>query len=152
MPKSSRALWRCPRCGHRFVTRNLWHSCVQVPLRDHFRGTAPSVRRLFGAWKALVQACGPVTCYAQKTRIAFQARMRFAGAVVHRDWLEVGLWLRRRAKHPRLQRVESFGRLGYGHHFRLDQQSDVDAALAELVQEAYDSARQGTRESRPADA
>jgi hypothetical protein len=74
----SRRLWKCPRCGHRFVTRNLWHSCVRVQLADHFRGKAPVVRQVFGAWKALVRACGPVTCYAQKTRIVFQARVRFA--------------------------------------------------------------------------
>jgi hypothetical protein len=26
------SLWKCPRCGHRFVTRNLWHSRVRVRL------------------------------------------------------------------------------------------------------------------------
>ena len=31
-------LWKCPRCGHRFVTKNLSHSCVRVRLADHFRG------------------------------------------------------------------------------------------------------------------
>ncbi|HEY7480244.1 MAG TPA: DUF5655 domain-containing protein [Gemmatimonadales bacterium] len=146
MPQSSRPLWKCPRCGHRFVSRNLWHSCLRVRLTDHFRGKDPVVRQLFSTLRALVRYCGPATCYAQKTRIVFQARVRFAGAVTHRDWLEAGLWLRRRVEHPRLRRVESFGRLGYGHYFRLEQVSDLDRAFAALVREAYQAAR-----SKPGD-
>jgi hypothetical protein len=125
---------------------------VRVRLADHFRGKAPIVRQLFRAWKALVQACGPSTCYAQKTRIVFQAWVRFAGVVTHRDWLEAGLWLRRQVQHPRLRRVESFGRLGYGHYFRLEDPSDMDTALAGLVREAYEAVRQGTGKSKPAGA
>jgi hypothetical protein len=124
MPKSSRPLWKCPRCGHRFVSRNLWHSCVRVRLTDHFRGKDPVVRQLFSTLRALVRYCGPA----------------------HRDWLEAGLWLRRRVEHPRLRRVESFGRLGYGHYFRLEQVSDLDRAFAALVREAYQAAR-----SKPGD-
>lgn len=82
----------------------------------------------------------------------FQARVRFAGAVTHRDWLEVGPWLRRWVNHRRLRRVESLGRLGYGHHFRLERLSDLDAGLARLVREAYRAARQRTRKSTPTDA
>lgn len=63
--------------------------------------------------------------------------MRFAGAVVRRDWLDAGLWLKRRAEHPCLTRVESLGRLGYGLHFRLRQPEDADEALGDLVREAY---------------
>jgi hypothetical protein len=75
-------LWKCPKCGHRFVTKNLWHSCVCVPLR-------------------------------------------------------------RRADHPRLRKIEDFGRLGQVHHFRLERPEDVDGALETLMREAY---RVGTQE------
>jgi hypothetical protein len=37
-------LWRCPKCGHRFVTRNLWHSCRRYRLVDHFTGKPPALR------------------------------------------------------------------------------------------------------------
>ena len=33
-----RPLWRCGKCGHRFVTKNLWHSCGRYRLADHFKG------------------------------------------------------------------------------------------------------------------
>jgi hypothetical protein len=135
------------------VTRNLWHSCGRYRLVDHFRGRHPLVRRLFARWCAAARACGAVTVYAQKTRIVFQARVRFAGAVVHRDWLDASLWLRRRVDHPCLHRVESFGRLGYGIHFRLTKLADVDAEMEALMREAYDlhaapPSRQGARVPR----
>ncbi len=53
-----------------------------------------------------------MTVYAQKTRIVIQARVRFAGAVVRQDWVDASLWLKRRITHPRLHRIEDFGRLG----------------------------------------
>ncbi len=85
----------------------------------------------------MARACGPVTVYAQKSRIVFQARVRFAGAVVHNEWLEATLWLQRRVEHRCLHRVESFGRLGYGLHFRLTESTDLDGDLELLIREAY---------------
>jgi hypothetical protein len=130
-------LWRCPKCGHRFVTRNLWHSCGRYSLAAHFKGKPKVVREIFDRFLDLARACGPVTVYAQRTRIIFQVRVRFGGAVPKKKWLEARLWLKRRAEHPCLRRVESYGRLGYGHYFRLAQTSDVDMQLAELMREAY---------------
>jgi hypothetical protein len=139
-----RPLWRCPKCGHRFVTKNLWHSCGRYRLADHFEGKPRVVRQTFDRLVATAKECGPVTVYAQKTRIVIQGRVRFAGVVVRRGWVDAGLWLKRRVDHPCLARVESFGRLGYGHHFRLEQPSDIDAALAVLVREAYAIGQQDT--------
>lgn len=114
-------------------------------LADHFTGKAPALRPLFRRVRALVRASGPATCYAQRTRIVLQARVRFAGVVVRKRWLELGLWLHRRVTHPALVRVESFGRLGYGHYFRLHRAADLDAALAGLIAEAYAAARRRGR-------
>lgn len=136
-------LWRCPKCGHRFVTTNLWHSCGRFSLAQHFAGKPPALRAVFRRWVAIARACGPVTVYAQKTRIVLQARVRFAGAVVRGEWLDAGLWLRRRIDHPRVHRIEDFGRLGYGVHFRLKSPSDIDTRIVKLMREAYTAARAG---------
>ncbi len=47
----------------------------------------------FRRWVDIARSCGPVTVYAQKTRIVIQARVRFAGAVVRQQWLDAALWL-----------------------------------------------------------
>jgi hypothetical protein len=138
-------LWRCPKCGHRFATRNLWHSCARHRLADHFAGKPPSLLATFRRWTAIARACGPVTVYAQKTRIVIQARVRFAGAIVRRRWVDASLWLKRRVNHPRLHRIEDFGRLGYGIHFRLAAPADIDAGLETLMREAYAAARRGPK-------
>lgn len=130
-------LWRCPRCGHRFVTRNLWHSCGRHRLDEHFAGKPATLRRAFRRLVAIARGSGPVTVYAQKTRIVLQTRVRFAGVVVHGKWLDVGLWLRRRVRHPRVRRIEDYGRLGFGVHIRVSSSSDLDRDVAGLVREAY---------------
>lgn len=140
MARRSPKLWRCPKCGHRFVTRNLWHSCGRYRLADHFVGKPPLLRATFRRWVDVARSCGPVTVYAQKSRIVLQARVRFAGAVVRQGWLDAGLWLKRRVTHPCVHRIEDFGRLGYGVHFRLTTPADIDRRLAALIREAYTAA------------
>jgi hypothetical protein len=140
---AKRPLWKCPECGHRFVTKNLSHSCVNVPIDTHFRGKPAERRTTFNRWLQAARACGKVTAYAQKSRIVFMARVRFGGAVVHKSYVDAGLWLRRKVDHPRLRRIDDYGRLGQVHHFRLERPDDVDAELEALMREAY---RVGTQE------
>lgn len=133
-------LWRCPRCGHRFVTRNMWHSCGRYRLADHFVGRPPALRKTFDRYVAVARTFGPVTVYAQKTRIVLQRRVRFAGVVVRKQSIDAALWLRSEVEHPLLTRTEFFGSLGYGCHFRLCEPGDVDPALVKLIGEAYAAA------------
>ncbi len=80
-----------------------------------------------------------MTVYAQRSRIVLQARVRFVNVVVHREWIDAGVWLRRKARHARLARIESYGNLGFGNHFRLRSPADVDTSLRAIVREAYKS-------------
>jgi len=135
--KGKKPLWTCPKCGHRFVTANVWHSCSNYSLDYHFKGKAPSVRQVFDRLLALAHECGPVTVIPQKTRIAIQARVRFAGGVARKNWFDAALWLTQRANHPHLRRVETFGPNSFGLHFRFKEPGDLDDAFVQLVREAY---------------
>ena len=135
--KLRRSLWRCPECGHRFVTSNMWHSCARYSLTDHFRGKDPQVRTVFDAFRDLVRSNGPVTIYPQKTRITFQGLVRFAAAIPRKHWLDIGLWLTRQARHPALRTVERYAHNAYDHSFRLTDPVQMDRAFANLVKQAY---------------
>ena len=150
MPTRRRPLWTCPRCGHRFVTRNMPHSCGRYRIADHFKDKDPAMRKLYQSFRRLVKRYGPVTVYAQKTRIVFQNRGRFAGVQIRKRRLDVGLWLKRRREHPRLYRIEFYPPSDYVHRIRLAQLSDFDGTLAAFVKEAYAVGRQqyGQRSGR----
>lgn len=130
-------LWTCPECGHRFVTRNMWHSCSNYPLDYHFKKSEPVVRETFDRYLDVIESCGPVEVIPQKTRIAIMARVRFAGCVVRRKWLLANLWMTRKVHHRTLRSTEKFGPRSYGHRFRLDSPDDIDDELRLFVAEAY---------------
>jgi len=69
-------------------------------------------------------------------------RVRFAGAVARKQWLDCALWLRRRVDHPRLRRIEAFGPDSYGCYFRLTRPDEIDKNLAALIREAYSVGQQ----------
>ena len=129
-------LWTCPRCGHRFVTQNLWHSCGHYSLNDHFVNKDPLVRELFDALTKQIRRYGPVTIYAQKTRIVFQVRVRFVSVTSRKRWLDCTVWLKRRADHPLLRRLEFLPPYNYIHHFRLTEKVQIDQ-IEPLFHESY---------------
>ncbi|MFQ5695652.1 MAG: DUF5655 domain-containing protein, partial [Terriglobia bacterium] len=137
-----RPLWRCPRCGWQFVTRNLWHSCVRVPLDQHFKGKDPIVRKTFNALVAALRKNGPLTVVTSKTRIAFLVRMRFGSVIPQKKVLRGGFALMRPGvRHPLLTPAPRFGRI-YGYRFRLTHPKQIDRAFRRLLAQAYQVGQQ----------
>ncbi len=121
-----------------FVSRNLPHSCVRVPLESHFQGKDPLVRKTFNALLAALRKNGPVRVVSSKTRITFMVRMRFAGAYPQKSALPCGFTLLRPARHPTIRRAYRFpGTHLYAHELRLAHPSQIDAPLRRLQAEAY---------------
>lgn len=135
--RPARPLWTCPRCGHRFVTANLPHSCGVHALGTHFEGKEPRVAAIFETIVAAAKECGPVEVYAQKSRIVLQNRVRFAGVLTRRRHLLLGLWLTRRVDHPLVTRYEPIGNAGHYPYFELRDPAEVDEGLRGLIREAY---------------
>jgi hypothetical protein len=132
-----RELWTCPRCGHRFVTANIWHSCTNIELGEPFRKAAPNVRRSFDRFVELIAGCGEIEVIAQKSRIVVMAQVRFAGAQVRRDRLIANFALTRRIQDPRF-RHEAYGPRWIAHRFELRDPADLDDhRFAEWLCESY---------------
>jgi hypothetical protein len=137
MPHHPKPLWRCPKCGAEFVTRNMWHSCGKFTLDDLFTRSEPHVIKLFRKLAKMVRACGPVKMIPQKTRVIFMTRVRFAGAVPRKSFLLCSFALPRRLNHPRFIKVESYSPLFHGHTIRLESEKDLDDELQKWLYEAY---------------
>jgi hypothetical protein len=141
MSAQDSSLWTCPKCGHQFVSRNLWHSCGNYEIEEHFKGKNPTLREIFDRLVEITRQCGPVTVYAQKTRIVFMVQVRFASVRVQKSWLVCGLWLTHRVEHPLLVKTEVFGPNSFGLGFRLSQPKDIDPTLEAWIAEAYKTGR-----------
>jgi hypothetical protein len=130
-----RPLWTCPRCGKSYVTRNMWHSCVVVPLESHFVDR-PRARELYDAVLGFLEADGPITVSVSKTRIEFMTRARFAGVSTRRDFIWLAFWLKREVESARFDKVESYGGRDWGYKIRVRDESQLDDELREWLREA----------------
>jgi len=132
-----RPLWRCPKCGKYYVTRNMWHACARHTVAEHFIGRDPKLKFLFDCLVGLVKRNGPLRVVPGKSGIAFQQRMRFGGVVVRKDSLEAGFVLPRRLDHPRIKRLIAYTPHAFGHQVEIRTPADLDDELAAWLRESY---------------
>jgi len=57
----------------------MWHACGDYSVEGFLEGKGDRARELFDGFERLIAACGPYEVAPAKTRVAFMARVRFAG-------------------------------------------------------------------------
>jgi len=132
-----RPVWICPRCGHRFVSANIWHSCSHHDVDEHFAGRPTALRATFDHCVDVLAQVGPITVIAQKTRIVIMVRVRFNGAVVRCKWMDYSIALRREVSHPLLRGVAWYSPRWAAHTFRFTGPADVDDSIENWLREPY---------------
>ena len=137
LSKSTRSLWRCPRCGRRFANVNQSHACGRYTLPEHLAGKSPDVIALYRRFASMVRTCGPVTVVPEKTRIAFQVRMSFAAVMLKEHWLDGHVVLARRLEDPRFRAIQTISPGNHVHQFRIETPDQLDDRVSEWLLEAY---------------
>lgn len=111
-----RPLWTCPRCGNKFVTRNMWHSCQRWTVEQFLEGKGPRAQALRQRLVELVSECGPFEYTATKNRIGFMVRVRFAGVMsLSEQGMTFAFWLKKRIHSPRFAKVEQYTPRDWGY-------------------------------------
>ena len=135
---SSRPLWTCPKCGAKFVTRSLWHSCGKATLDDWKARMGPHARQLYARFEEMIAACGEYHVAPAKTRIAFLGRVRFAGITsLSEDGMTCGFALPRPVKSPRFVKVEEVVPGWWHHRLRVTDVAELDGEIQAWLREAY---------------
>jgi uncharacterized C2H2 Zn-finger protein len=132
-----RPLWKCPRCGERFVTANTWHSCGRHSLKQLFARAEPNVRRMYRKLARMVRTCGRVRVIPQRTRLVFMTRVRFVAVYPRKKTLEIGIELPERDPHPRFHKIETYTRRMHGHYLRVENESQLDGQVQRWLCRAY---------------
>lgn len=130
-------LWRCPKCGARLVTKNMWHSCGRYTLEELFARSEPHVFTLFEKFAGMVRACGPVTMVPQKTRVVFMVRVRFAAVYPRRTYILVGLGLSRTLDSARIKKREEYASHFIGHMMEIHSHEELDRELHGWLRESF---------------
>jgi hypothetical protein len=107
-------------------------------LENLFARSDPHVLPLFKKFAKMVRACGPVRMIPQKTRVAFQVRVRFAGVYPRKSYFLCGLALPYHATDPRLVKVETYAPHFQGHLFRVASEADLDEQVQRWLYESYE--------------
>jgi hypothetical protein len=131
-------MWTCPDCRRRFAARNQTHTCAPLgSLDDHLAGKPPEIRAIVERLIEVTDRNGPFDVLAEKTRIAFHARMSFAALQPRQRWVDGHVVLARRREEERFRRIETFSPRNHLHVFRIHSAAEVDDQVADWLAEAY---------------
>ncbi len=148
------AVWICPTCGARLVSRNLWHSCGESSLEALFAGSTPDTLELARRYVAMLHSLGDVQVIPQKTRLVGVAKVRFAGLVPRKQGFVASFALHRWLDGPRIVKTVDYGPRWRGHFVRIRSEVDLDDQLREWLQESHDvvGLQTGLHRVRPRDS
>jgi len=135
---TARPLWRCPKCGARFVTKNLWHSCGRATVASWTARMSPRALALYRRFEKLIGACGPYHVAPAKTRIAFLSRVRFAGiSAVSDRGMTVTFALPQPIRSSRFARVYEVVPGWWAHRLRITEVKQLDAQVQTWLRRSY---------------
>jgi hypothetical protein len=131
-------LWTCPKCGLKFVTKNLWHSCGRASLDDWLAKMGPRARAFYDRFEQMVAACGEYYVSPAKTRIAFLGRVRFCGITrLSEREMVCGFSLPAPIKSRRFIKVEEVVPGWWRHTLRVSDVAELDAQLQRWIRRSY---------------
>jgi len=129
------SLWTCPKCGRKLVGKNMAHSCSSASVADFLRRAGPRERALYRRFEAMIEACGPYHVSPAKTRIAFQARVRFCGVnSIGPRGMVCSFALPHPLESPRFTKVEELVPGWWGHWLCV---TELDRELQGWLRESY---------------
>jgi hypothetical protein len=132
-------LWTCPACGKRLVTRNMSHSCGAHTVDQFMEGKGRQAWAFWERLQEMVGRCGPYTIVANKTRLEFMVRVRFAGMdAVSERGMSMSFWLKEQIESPRFRKVAHYGGRDWVYHLRLLALEDLDDEIQGWLCRSYD--------------
>jgi hypothetical protein len=116
----------------------MWHACGDYSVERFLDGKGDRARELFDGFERLVAACGPYEVAPAKTRVAFMARVRFAGVYAISDrGMTIAFALPEPTRHRRIRKVEHVAPGWYGHWMRITLPEQLDDELLGWLRESY---------------
>jgi hypothetical protein len=115
------------------------HSCGGHTVEQFMEGKGPAAWAYWDKLQEMVGNCGPYTIVANKTRLAFMVRARFAGmGAVSERGMSFSFWLKERIESPRFSKVEYYGRRDWGYHVRVTSIDDLDDEVQGWLCRSYE--------------
>jgi hypothetical protein len=134
----SESLWTCPKCGAKLVTKNLWHSCGRATLEEWKARMGPRALALYERFEKMIAKCGKYHVAPAKTRIAFLARVRFAGITsLSEKGMTCAFALPYPLNSPRFTKVEEIVPGWWTHRLRITASRQLDEEIQAWLRESY---------------
>lgn len=117
----------------------MWHSCGKHSVEQFMDGKSEVAWAYWNKLQEMVGKCGPFSVVANKTRLGFMVRVRFAGmSAVSDRGMTIGFWLKQHIESPRFTRVEHLERSDWIYSLRIESMEELDDEVQGWLCMAYE--------------
>ncbi len=128
--------WICPKCGRKFHTERLYHSCEVVTMDDHLNKSKPEIKKLALTLIKKVLLWKNVQVTPLKSMILITAGNNFMSIKPRKTNLEIEFILSEEINEFPIYKTMKYGKK-FVHFVKMDSKENLNPQLMNWLKTAY---------------
>jgi predicted nucleic-acid-binding Zn-ribbon protein len=131
-------LWKCPKCGRRFLKKNQVHSCNLYPVKKHFEGK-DFAKTIYNHFKNQIKKhIGSFYVESLLCCIHFVTNAyTFAAVYALKDGIKIHFTLDHKLKNKRIDRFYQMSKNRYLFNIYIESKKEINKELIGWLKESY---------------
>ena len=126
-------MWRCPICHKEFKNENQTHSCVNIPVEEHFQHKPPELKIIFDALMKDIALFGEMKMNSIRKSIQIKNKSAFMGLNIKKDHIELEFFADYVINAPRIQKTLTLSKNRIVHYLCLSSKEEIDEELLQWL-------------------
>ncbi|MBI9068486.1 MAG: hypothetical protein JEZ09_14415 [Salinivirgaceae bacterium] len=131
-------MWICPNCKRKFKIKNQSHSCVLIPIENHFINVDDHVKKCFLELKKTIDTWHFVNEVSTPSAILYSIRSNFLALKPKKKWVDIEFVLSEEIDEFPIHKVVQASKAMFAHFIRIEAVKEVDSQLINWLNMAYE--------------
>jgi len=130
-------MWICPCCNRKFKIQNQAHSCISIPIDNHFLGKNPEIKACYLKLKQTLVLFEKAIEISTKSAILYAASSNFIALKPKNNWLDIEFVLNKPNDEFPIYKVVQASKNAFAHFIRIENTKEIDNQLIEWIKKSY---------------
>lgn len=131
-------MWKCSKCGRKFIKVNQKHSCVNYPIENHFQNKGENSKNLYDYFvKKIEKEIGPIEVESLPCCIHLLSNYTFCGVWITKSKIKFDFRLNYQIKDSRVKKEVLLSKNRFIYYFEITSKEEINKKLIGWIRDAY---------------